>query len=285
MRFLSSCARLLGTLALCFGCSSSSSPADEPGIDLTAASPGCKRGIAYAGKRLEAAPLSKGLAWWYNWSAGADASPASVAFVPMVRAEADIAEADKVVSASAAYLLGFNEPNFFSQANLSASAAAMLWPQLEKIADPRQLALVSPAVNFCGDDKAKTGPCHDTNPVHYLTDFFAACSSCRVDYVAVHWYNCDTDSLQSYLGQFKQFGRPIWLTEFACAYGGDRSVAGQEKYMRAALPVLEADPDVFRYAWFSASPIPEAQLIDPSGGLTHLGEVYVSLAHDPACGK
>lgn len=146
-----------------------------------------------------------------------------------------------------------------------------------------QLGLVGPAVNFCGDDNAKTGPCHDTNPFNYLKDFFAACAGCRVDFVAVHWYNCDTDSLDWYLGQFKQFGRPIWLTEFACAYGGDTSAAGQEKYLRAAVPVLEADPDVFRYAWFSADPIPNAQLFDAAGKLTPLGRVYVGLPHGDSC--
>lgn len=203
----------------------------------------------------------------------------------MIRAAGDLA-ADPVHAAKQAgaqHLLGFNEPNFFEQANLSAEDAAKRWPELQAIADKEQLGLVGPAVNFCGDDKTKTGPCWNTNPVSYLDDFFAACAGCRVDFLAVHWYNCDTDSLQWYLGQFTKFGRPIWLTEFACAYGGDSSPAGQESYMRAAVPVLEAAPNVFRYAWFSAAPIPEARLFDDAGKLTSLGRVYVGLPHSEAC--
>ena len=44
------------------------------------------------------------------------------------------------------WLLGFNEPNYSNQANLSPQAAATLWPQLE--ATGRRL--VGPAVADCG---------------------------------------------------------------------------------------------------------------------------------------
>jgi hypothetical protein len=101
--------------------------------------------------------------------------------------------------------------------------------------------------------------------------------------VAVHWYNCDGASLKSYLDMFKQFNRPIWLTEFACAYGGDTSVAGQEKYMREAIPILEARGDVFRYSWFSADAIPNARLLNADGSPNALGKVYLGLARDPTC--
>ena len=55
--------------------------------------------------------------------------------------------------------------------------------------------LVSPALNFCGP----AAQCNGTDPYQYLTDFFAACQGCEVDYVAVHWYNCDLPSLKDYL--------------------------------------------------------------------------------------
>ena len=48
-------------------------------------------------------------------------------------------------------------------------------------------------------------------------------------------------------------------------------MAGQERYMREAIPVLEADANVYRYAWFSASPIPNARLFDDQSSLTPLG--------------
>ena len=258
---------------------------DEPASGSTVSrTPGCKRGVAWAGQRLERPQLSPGLTWWGNWCVGSQASPSGVVFEPMVWGDGfDGAQVAAAIPAESAYLLGFNEPNFFAQANLSATQAAALWPQVEAIATGRGLALVSPAVNFCGDDATGTGPCHDTNPVHYLEEFLAACQGCRVDFLAVHWYNCDGASLQGYLGEFKHLGSPIWLTEFACAYGGDTSAAGQEAYMREAVPILEADSDVFRYAWFSGSPIPQARLLTDQGELTALGQVYIGLPHGDAC--
>jgi hypothetical protein len=102
-----------------------------------------------------------------------------------------------------------------------------------------------------------------------------------VDYVAVHWYNCDLPSLKDYLEPggslegFEQFGKPIWLTEFSC--NGSASAAEQEAYMRAAIPYLEGNPHVFRYSWFSAGPIPNAKLINTDGSPTALGTVYMGL--------
>jgi hypothetical protein len=182
------------------------------------------------------------------------------------------------IPAGAAFLLTFNEPNFHAQSNLTAQAAADLWPTLEAKAKAAGVPLVSPGMNFCGPASS----CNGTDPYQYLKDFFAACSDCEVDYVAVHWYNCDLPSLKDYLEPggslegFEQFGKPIWLTEFSC--DGSASAADQEAYLRAAVPYLESNPHVFRYAWFSADPIPNAKLIADDGSPTALGEVYLGLS-------
>jgi hypothetical protein len=244
----------------------------------------CKRGIAWPGEKLDHPEVNSKLTWWYRWNVSAQGVGVGLEFVPIITGGGmKVDTATKAIRPDAKYLLGYNEPNFFSQANLSAAQAAADWPTLQAVAKTKNLKLVSPAVNYCGDDENKTGPCHDTNPAHYLQDFFAACQGCQVDYVAVHWYNCDGASLKSYLDMFQQFGRPIWLTEFACAYGGDTSVAGQEKYMREAVPILEGRSDVFRYSWFSADPIPNARLLNADGSPNALGKIYLDLPRDPTC--
>jgi len=187
----------------------------------------------------------------------------------------------KDVPAGSDFLLTFNEPNFHAQSNITAQAAADLWPQVEAKAKAAGVPIVSPGMNFCGPAEN----CNGTSPYGYLKDFFAACDGCQVDYVAVHWYNCDLPSLKDYLEPggslegFEQFNLPIWLTEFSC--NGDASVAEQEAYMREAIPYLEASSHVFRYSWFSADPIPSAKLIDDDGSPTALGTVYMGL--DQAC--
>ena len=249
----------------------------------------CKRGIAsnaapsVAFARTANAP---GIAWWYNWAAQASGGDPSIELVPMIWGSGSLTA---TISPASKFVLGFNEPNFKAQADLTTAQAATDWPEVERIAGttaPSAARLVSPAVNFCGsasDPSQCTDP-NVTDPYSYLTDFFAACTGCEVDYVAVHWYNCDLPSLKAYidgssgsggLAGFVQFGKPIWLTEFSC--DSAHSVADQLAYMQAAIPYLEGNPHVYRYAWFSASAIPNAQLANADGSLTSLGAAYVSL--------
>jgi len=245
---------------------------------------GCKRGIAWNGKKLDNPEVNAKLTWWYRWAIGADAVGTGLEFVPMIwGGGTKLADDNKAIRSDAKYLLGYNEPNFFDQANLSAADAAADWPTVEAVAQAHNLKIVSPAVNYCGDAKAMTGRCHDYEPAHYLQAFFDACADCQVDYVAVHWYNCDISSLTWYLDQFKKFNKPIWVTELACAIGDDTSAAGNEKYLREVVPYLEQRQDVFRYSWFSADNIPNARLLNDDGSPTALGKIYLDLPHDSGC--
>jgi hypothetical protein len=245
----------------------------------------CKRGVA-----TNAAPStgfvptasSPGLTWWYNWSNQGSGAAAGIEFIPMIWGSGSLGAP---IPAGSSFLLAFNEPNFKAQADLTSQEAATDWPTLQATA--HGAPIVSPAVNFCGS-ASDSSQCTDpsvTDPYTYLKDFLADCPGCEVDYIAVHWYNCDLPSLQAYLEGnldsggtlqgFVQFGKPIWLTEFSS--DTTHSVADQTAYMQAAVPYLESNPDVFRYSWFSASAIPNAQLMNADGSPTALGQTYISL--------
>jgi hypothetical protein len=281
-------------------CGSTTQPADDAGglgndtgtpsdggtsIETAAPSDGggatsCKRGIAANATPTTAfTQTAPGISWWYDWS---NALPQNdvVDFVPMIWGEKTLAGP---IPQSAKFLLGFNEPNFKAQSNLTPQQAAADWPQVEALAKPLGIPIISPAVNFCGSAQNSSG-CSDptvTDPYTWLKDFFAACPSCQVDGIAVHWYNCDLPSLEAYidgsgtLEGFLQFNKPIWLTEFSC--DGSHSAADQKTYMQAAIPYLEGNVHVARYAWFDAAPIASAVLQNDDGTLTDLGKTYVSL--------
>ncbi len=119
----------------------------------------CKRGIAYGyHSQADLAAIQESVSWWYNWADRPDEDlragayrAAGVEYVPMVWG--GTFDADTVIAnipADTEWLLGFNEPNFGSQADISASAAAALWPEVERVADTLGLSIASPAVNFCG---------------------------------------------------------------------------------------------------------------------------------------
>jgi len=116
-------------------------------------------------------------------------------------------------------------------------------------------------------------------------------SSCRVDVMAVHWYDpqCTAERLAAYLNGFKQFNRPIWITEFDCFQGDwDANI----KLAQSVLPSLLAGNltsavEVERFAWYTTRQIPPnayyhgVSLFNdtvPPGTvqLTELGKVYAS---------
>ncbi|MFB1481186.1 glycoside hydrolase family protein [Corallococcus sp. RDP092CA] len=277
---------LLSPLGGCDPAAGAQPQTDDPTPAVTKSA---KRGLAYghhSAEDLEA--LSPGVSWWYNWSPQPESGAASVhvaervSFVPMAwGGTPTVAQLESELPADAKELLGFNEPNFKSQANKTPRQAAALWPVLEEVARRKGLRLVSPAVNYCGDCVSEDGVTF-TDPVAYLDAFFKACADCQVDAIAIHWYACDVGALKWYVGLFKKYNKPLWLTEFAC---GDRphdeiTVDVQKQYMVDAIGYLESEPAIERYAWFSGrnNEIPAINLLGASGELTELGHLYVTLA-------
>ena len=174
------------------------------------------------------------------------------------------------ISVKSQYLLGFNEPDHKVQANLTAAQAAIMWKEVEKNGVGK--VLVSPAV---------------TN-IHWLEQFFHECHNCRVDHVAIHIYdwNCNVHRVMSKLKQaWDRFHKPIWLTEFACPR--TTSANEQLRFMREILPLLEAAPYVFRYAWFASRWMVQGDYVDKSASLlkpysadlTPLGHYYNNFIH------
>jgi hypothetical protein len=248
-----------------------------------------KRGVAYGyHSAADMNTASQGISWWYNWASQPDVairttySGYNVDFTPQAWNAGGIngvntwvAQDDKVK-----YLLGFNEPNFKAQANMTPSQAAAAWPQLEAIADQYNLKLVSPAVNYCGDCVSENGTVY-TNPFKWLDDFFTACVGCRVDYIALHWYG-GGNSMTGYVNDARKYGKPIWITEYANWEAGV-TAQGQKNYLAGTTNFLERDPDVYRYSWFigrtssGAATYPYIDLYGASGQMTALGQLYLDI--------
>jgi hypothetical protein len=274
------------------------------------AAAGCtKRGIAAvfsvssapADLQALSAPVP-GVSWFYGWSkapnsqVGMSYVAAGVEWVPMVWGKADELSdnnlASKIhVGPGTKYLLGYNEPNFTAQANLTPAQAAAGWPYLQKAADQLGLKTVAPGLNFCG------GGCNQTDPFVWLDQFLAACTNCRIDFVAFHSYACDSNwFLNTYMKQavdkYYTRGNPprkIWLTEFACADAapaGGWTSAQIQSYINTVVPWLEREPAIFRYSWFgdtTGRPMgtyvtPSNALLAGAGQLTTVGTTYATLA-------
>ncbi len=249
-----------------------------------------KRGVAYGHHSPnDMKALAPEISWWYNWSEVPESAVGGVFenygfdFVPMTWNGNFNESKLRTYLAShpnTKYLLAFNEPNFLDQAKMTPSEAAAVWPVLEAIANDYNLKIVGPAVNYCGSCVTENGVTY-TDPFKYLDDFFAACNNCRVDYIAVHSYMNTLSALSWYIGEFKKYGKPIWLTEFAGwePNGNIKTAEDQINFMIGAVDFLEAEPAVFRYAWFigrggGSTTYPFIDLLAADGQLTDLGKVY-----------
>lgn len=257
-----------------------------------------KRGIAYGYHSPDDLQVqSPNTSWWYNWYVEPEISVANVygdygfEFVPMAwNGNFDETKLRNFLAAhpETKYLLAFNEPNFVSQANMTPAQAAAQWPRLEAIADDFNLKIVAPAVNYCEVCVEANGVVY-SDPIKYLDDFFTACPGCRVDYIAAHSYMNTVGALQWYMGRFKKYGKPIWLTEFAGweSNGNITSPDDQISFMIGAVDMLEADTSIFRYSWFigrgpGISNYPYIDILGANGVLTPIGEVYKQMpVHDP----
>ncbi|MEU7474640.1 sigma-70 family RNA polymerase sigma factor [Lentzea sp. NPDC042327] len=214
--------------------------------------------------------------WYYNWAVHPDgiATPPNVEFVPMIWGakftdDATIARA----KANGKVLLGFNEPDFPDQANMTPEQALDLWPKLAATG----LRLGSPAVAHSGD-----------KPGGWLDRFMtgAAQRGLRVDFITVHWYGSDFSAaavqhLKNYLDAVHaRYGKPVWLTEYSLIdfSGGTPRYPTQAQlaaFARGSSAMMEGLPHVERYAWFALpADKPGTGLYAPGGTPNQAGEAY-----------
>lgn len=290
-----------------------------------------KRGICWDEKtqKFSDAPIDRmlpGISWIYTWGEAPQGSAANlgndngIAFAPMAwgRNFSETAIRNYVKEhATVKYLLGFNEPNFAAQANMTPADAAALWPTLEAIATEYGLKLVSPALNFTGEQVGgRVWGIYD-----WLDEFIRVYRETngrlpKMDCIALHcymnWYGANTWFVNEYIYSdiFKngndakypnivevlntakeatgQYPR-MMLTEF-CSWEGNKdgfvtNEDNQIDQMTQRIQKMEQSDLVEGYAWFmantNASQYPYMSAFRTNSAaseLSTLGEVLVNMS-------
>ena len=225
--------------------------------------------------------------WHYSWNWELqDNYPDDVEFVPMIWGVNSTGSAiitniqSLVTSGDITHLLGFNEPDLASQANMTVDQAVELWSRLE-------------------DTDAILGSPVTAAPLNsWMIDFMtrALDENLQVDFVAVHWYG--PPNAANFINKinevFDQYQKPIWITEFAVRDPDATTIENNQyspeqvlEFMEAVLPELEEMEFVHRYAWFSTSTSNQnyaktatSVLIDDDNQITPLGEFYANFTED-----
>lgn len=254
-----------------------------------------KRGIC-TNFRIPTMPelMGSGISWCYDWGHGRKSDDRmqmlkanGITFYPMVW-NAGYSAADLATHIAADpnsnWVLGYNEPNLTDQANMTPSQAAEHWPGLVAAAKQIGLKVLGPAVNY------GTLPGYN-DPVKWYREFMAdpRVNPDDIDAIALHSYMPGAEQVKKMIRDFKEFGKPIWLTEFA--NGNATSPEGQWGIMSSLCTYLEADPVVEKYSWFmdntgtnnKAPHFPLVTLPELGEGgseshLTDLGTVYINMS-------
>lgn len=218
------------------------------------------------------------VSWNYNWWIDG-AHTDGFEFYPMVWG----AGSSTVGMRDSKAMFTFNEPNMITADGGSAmdmELVVRLWPEMEALALQHGVStLVGPSVA-------------NIHPGDWYNEFFQRCPECRVDAIGFHAYSCDLQNLKWAVDALKKFGKPLWLTEFACADnptaisgngGGSKDSSWQCKYMQEVIPYLEGESSIARYAWFSIDSdyTGQANLV-LDGRLTELGSCYNNLIGSPS---
>lgn len=290
-----------------------------------------KRGIGWDEKtqKLSNAPIDKllpGVSWIYTWGENPQGvadnlgNEDGIMFIPMAWGrnfnETAIRNYIKEHS-SVKYLLGFNEPNFAAQANMTPAEAASLWRVLEGIASEFDLRLVAPALNFSGE---KVGG-RVWGIYEWLDEFIRSYKEAnsrlpKIDCLALHcymnWYGANTWFVNEYFysdifkdGNDRKYPNIVelltsvkeatghyprmMLTEF-CSWEGDKdgfetNVDNQIDQMTQRIQKMEQSDMVEGYAWFmanaNASEYPYMSVFETNNAgsdLSTLGKVFVNMS-------
>ncbi|MDE6277468.1 MAG: glycoside hydrolase family protein [Muribaculaceae bacterium] len=218
--------------------------------------------------------IQEGSCWWYNWGNAANQGyqyevenfKSTMDFCPMTWSANYSAENIRnycKAHPEVKYLLGFNEPNFTNQANMTPAQAAAEWPKVQALAKELGLKLVAPALNYSANPQYST-------PAKWMDEFVSLVGLDAFDFTALHNYG-GFGLMKSTAEEFyAKYGKQVWITEWCYWPGGAGNVyvapEAQISSMIECVEWLEQSEAIYRYSWFMAQG-PYNQSNKPNYGL------------------
>ncbi|GAA5905920.1 hypothetical protein JCM6882_009070 [Rhodosporidiobolus microsporus] len=258
--------------------SSSSSTSSSTSTSASAGPTGTvstKKGVGYSKNQDY---LSRNLAvdWVYNWGSvvtgeltdGVTYLPMRALLFPLWGTDDEgwAEDAQKGLDNGADALLGFNEPDIWSQSDMNISTAVDSW---KRNFSPfyGKAKLISPAVS--NSPQALN--------LRWLEQFYGNCTQCRDEThaVALHWYSDSEgpEEFKSYFTEaYERLGLPIYITEFGFQrFTSSSNVTQKQEFLEGVIPWLEETSFIERYAAFGTF---VGRFVDKDASLTDLGETY-----------
>jgi len=112
--------------------------------------------------------------------------------------------------------------------------------------------------------------------IDWLDQFVGNCTSCRIDFIPLHWYGDVTnpDSFKTYVTSFyTKFKKPLWITEFGAPGASSAAIIS---FLENVMPWMDKTAYVQRYAYFGDFNSGDPYLLNSDNTLTDIGTVYNS---------
>jgi hypothetical protein len=210
-------------------------------VVLSPGGPTIRKGVGLTYENCADA-LAVGATWQYRWVPLVINCP-GLENVPMIWGASDVA---KTVTGNSQWIMGFNEPDLATQANISPAKAATLWRTIEGKYPGRSLLAPAPSA------------AHPDWLVQFRNAYIGLYKTApRLDGLAVHCYRWTAEDCisltQWYLARAKEWGiSEVWVSEFAFLPCGNRSIAQAEAEMEQYIQWMKGNPKITRYAWFAS---------------------------------
>ncbi|KJA26197.1 glycoside hydrolase family 128 protein [Hypholoma sublateritium FD-334 SS-4] len=220
------------------------------------------------------------IGWWYDWSATPSKPGAPVA-VPMLWGDGTVDAQDasrfkafaKLTSSAAAaprFVLGYEEPDCPSgagSAGMSVADGVATWQAHVAPLRARGTKLGSPSMCKQADET-------------WLAQFAEAITT-PWDFTAVHINKNSLAGVQKDIAHYKKYGKPIWVTEFACVddVNGFTPCTDQGEinaFINAVVPYFERTPDVYAYAYSNGLGLGDVWPLMDGGALSESGKTYLA---------
>lgn len=229
-----------------------------------------KRGAAYNDiSTVKVLSRSGRVDWAYNWAAEESTCVEGVDFVPMIWGADDVSKFPDLATQKYPYILGFNEPDMSTQANLSPAQAAEYYKS-NMSGYSEEVKVMSPAV---------TSSTVEGMGLSWMAQFLGKCSTCNIAGMVVHWYGSSVEELETFISEAvntaSRYGlSEIWITEFALDVdtNGISDLSAAKAFIDEALPLLERHSKITRYSYFMCG---EDYLLT-QGELNLAGRAYIS---------
>ncbi|KAI9744455.1 MAG: hypothetical protein M1818_001984 [Claussenomyces sp. TS43310] len=216
------------------------------------------------------------LGWWYDWSAD-PSQPGSPIGVPMLWGDGHVDETDasrlaafKNITTTPQYVMGFYEPDCSTagSSDVSVDTAVELWEELIAPWGDKGTLLGSPSMCKQADEtwlaEFKTKITHDW------------------DFTTIHISKTNMTGANKDIDHYwDTYGKPIWVTEFACVddVDGWNPCTDQSEidgYINDIVDLLEADSRIYAYAYTAGEGLGDVWPPVENGELTESGQTYLT---------